>query len=104
VSFGFTTIHRTLLENWDKSIPMFVHDNTTSHDVYFAEMATKQGFGVYVDSTLVCDHLSEIPISYPQNQAFNTLYADQVPLETAMRLQFAPADSVMVTWDGEETA
>ena len=104
VSFGFTTIHRTLLENWDKSIPMFVHDNDTSHDVYFCEQATKQGFGVYVDSTLTCDHLSEAPIAYPQNQAFNAVYGDQMPLETAMRLQqlVPPADSVLVTWDGKE--
>ena len=89
VSFGFTTIRREVLENWDKSIPMFQHDNTTSHDVYFGEMARRQGFGVYVDSTLTCDHLSEAPISFPHNQSFNAMYGDKPPLDTAMELQFA---------------
>lgn len=106
VSFGFTTIHRTLLENWDKSVPMFQHSNDVSHDVYFATEAKKQGFGVYVDSSLVCDHLSEIPVSYPQNQAFSAIYGEQVPLETAMRLErpATPADSVLVTWEEKDAA
>jgi hypothetical protein len=68
VSLGFTSIHRDVLTNWDSKIPMFVHDNETSHDVYFSEQARKQGFDVFVDSTLVCDHLSEMPIGYLHNQ------------------------------------
>jgi len=106
VSFGFTTIQREVLENWDKSVPMFQHSNDVSHDVYFATEAKKQGFGVYVDSSLVCDHLSEIPVSYPQNQAFSAIYGEQVPLETAMRLErpATPADSVLVTWEEKDAA
>ena len=93
VSFGFTTIRREVLENWDKTIPMFRHTDDTSHDVYFGEMARKQGFGVYVDSTLTCDHLSEAPIAFPHNQSFHSIYGDAAPIDTTMKLQYAPAEN-----------
>ncbi len=70
VSFGFTAIHRDVLERWDADIPMFVHDNDTSHDVYFCSRAREQGFGVFVDSTLLCDHLTEMPININHNQGW----------------------------------
>lgn len=72
VAFGFTSIARRVLENWDKDIKMFLADrneiNFGSHDLWFSYQARKQGFKVYVDSGIVCDHLTEVAINLQHNQ------------------------------------
>lgn len=76
VAMGCTAIHRDVLENWDKDVEMFKQDNITSHDVHFCLAAKEQGFGVFVDSHLTCDHLSEMPINFLHNQAFEAQRAE----------------------------
>jgi hypothetical protein len=69
---GFTAIHRDVLENWDSDVPMWrTHPN--SHDIHFCRMARQQGFGVYVDSAIVCDHITESVVSYAHNQAMASM-------------------------------
>ncbi len=71
VGFGLTSISRRVLEAWDKNVPMFGTDDTYgSHDLWFCHYAQEQGFGIAVDSGIVCDHLTQhIPIGLKDNQA-----------------------------------
>lgn len=77
VGFGFTSIARHVLENWDKDISMFEADRKEidfgSHDLWFCHQARKQGFGVYIDSGVVCDHLTTVGINLDNNQASASL-------------------------------
>jgi hypothetical protein len=72
VGLGFTSISREVLENWDKNVPMFQCDNKEidfgSHDLWFCYQARKQGFKVYIDSGMQCDHLTEVAIGLKDNQ------------------------------------
>lgn len=76
VGLGFTAIHRDVLEQWDKSIPMFSVDGNMSHDVWFCLRAREQGFNVFVDSAIQCDHLTEAAIGLNHNQQMTSLYHD----------------------------
>jgi hypothetical protein len=67
VGMGFTAIHRTVLEGWDPDVPMW-RTHPYSHDIYFCREAARQGFGVYVDSAIICEHLTEAPVGYAHNQ------------------------------------
>jgi len=70
VGFGLTSISRRVLENWDSSIPMFAQDKRWgSHDLWFCKKARDQGFKVFVDSGLVCGHLSQMSVGLTHNQA-----------------------------------
>jgi hypothetical protein len=70
VGFGFTSIHREVLENWDPDIPMFQLDGTFgSHDLWFCHHARKQGWGVFADTGIQCDHLTQTSVGYADNQA-----------------------------------
>jgi hypothetical protein len=70
VGFGFTSIARHVLEDWDKDVPMFNLDKYFgSHDLWFCHYARQQGYRVYVDSAIVCEHLSQIQIGLSDNQA-----------------------------------
>jgi len=70
VGFGFTSIARHVLESWDPDIPMFAMDKRVgSHDLWFCDQAQKQGHKVFVDSGVVCDHLTTVPIGLSHNQA-----------------------------------
>ncbi|HUO62026.1 MAG TPA: hypothetical protein VMT96_01060 [Candidatus Bathyarchaeia archaeon] len=69
VGFGFTSIARHVLEDWDKAIPMFeIDDRVGSHDIWFCEKARAQGFSVSVDSALLCEHLSQVAVGLSHNQ------------------------------------
>jgi hypothetical protein len=69
VGFGFTSIARHVLENWNPDIPMFHLDHLFgSHDLWFCHQARQQGYRVFVDSGIRCQHLSQIPIGYDDNQ------------------------------------
>jgi len=70
--FGFTSIARHVLENWDHpSIAMFDSDRVHfgSHDIHFCYYARQQGFKVFADSGITCGHLTEIPITYGFHEA-----------------------------------
>jgi hypothetical protein len=69
VGFGFTSIARRVLEDWPLGEPMFATSKTLgSHDLWFCKRAREQGHHVYVDTGIVCDHLTEVPIGYADNQ------------------------------------
>lgn len=62
VGFGYTSIARRVLQDWDPSIPLFNTDGQISHDLWFCHQARQQGYHVYVDSGIVCDHLTSVPV------------------------------------------
>lgn len=74
VGMGFTAIHRDVLEQWDKSVPMFKTDGDMSHDVWFCMRAREQGFNVFVDSAIQSDHLTEAAIGINHNQQMSDYY------------------------------
>jgi hypothetical protein len=77
VGFGFTSIHRRVLEKWDPEIPMFKFaEPWGSEDLWFCAQAIKQGFNVYVDSAICCGHLTLAPVLYEDNQRFADSSAD----------------------------
>lgn len=84
VGFGLTTIHRSVLEDWDPDVPMFQRVKDYSHDTYFCELARKQGFKIYVDSSIVCEHITEAAVGLPHNQSY---------LEECLKAQEAHADT-----------
>ena len=98
VGMGFTAIHRDVLENWDPDIPMWrTHPN--SHDIHFCREARRQNFGVYVDSAIVCDHITESVVSYAHNQAMSELdeqirRADLVPSSRLEGTEIRPPVSI----------
>jgi GT2 family glycosyltransferase len=67
VGFGFTSIARHVFEKWDEATPMFSLDEC-SHDLFFCRKAKDQGFGIYVDSAICCEHLTEISVGFLHNQ------------------------------------
>jgi hypothetical protein len=62
VGFGFTSIHRRVLEKWDESVPMFGGETELGHDLWFCREARKQGFSVHLDTTIQCGHLTEVSV------------------------------------------
>jgi hypothetical protein len=66
VAMGFTSIHRRVLDNWDHDrAPMWQPlPPMEGQDLHFCHEAKKQGFRVWMDSGLWCDHLTEVPIGY----------------------------------------
>jgi hypothetical protein len=69
VAMGFTAIHKRVFENWDKNTPMWeAQPPLKGHDLWFCHAAKQQGFRVWLDSGIGCAHLSEVPISYSDNQ------------------------------------
>ena len=71
VGLGCTSIARRVIEEWPADLAMFrtgyVHEEADdgyahgeiSHDVWFCDHADQLGFGVYLDSSIRCDHLTE---------------------------------------------
>jgi len=78
VGMGFTAIHRDVMEQWDKSVPMFQTDGDMTHDVWFCRRAQEQGFNVFVDSAIQCDHLTEAAIGLNHNQQMTSYYRQLV--------------------------
>lgn len=84
VGFGLTSIARHVLEKWDPDIPMFGMDERVgSHDIWFCDRATRQGFDVFVDSSIVCEHLMETPIGLEHNKQAAALLEEQCRADTA---------------------
>lgn len=70
VGFGLTSIARHVLEDWNPDVAMFGHDGRVgSHDIWFCERAGEQGHEVYVDTGILCEHLTQVPIGLSHNQA-----------------------------------
>lgn len=65
VGFGLTSIHRRVLETWDTTIPMFdSQPPLVGHDLWFCTAAKRQGNNIWIDSGIVCGHLTETAIGY----------------------------------------
>lgn len=78
LAMGFTSIHRRVFEQWDKSVPMWEPaPPLVGHDLHFCNEAKKQGFKVWLDSGIGCGHLSEVEIGLEHNQ----LYVDEADLQ-----------------------
>jgi hypothetical protein len=69
VGFGFTSVHRRVLQKWDPGMHWFGGENALGHDLSFCREARRQGFAVHVDTAIMCGHLTEVPISYNDAQA-----------------------------------
>jgi hypothetical protein len=78
VAMGFTSISRRVFDEWNPDVPMWDPiPPLIGHDLHFCNEAKKpqhgpnkdQPFKVWVDSGLVCGHLTMIPIGYPHSQA-----------------------------------
>lgn len=63
VGFGFTSVHRRVLEKWDDT-PMFGGETELGHDLFFCREARRQGFSVHADSGIECGHLTEMAVNY----------------------------------------
>lgn len=73
VGGGFVSIARHVLEQWDTTVPMFnIDDQILTQDLWFCREAKKQGFKVWLDTSIVCQHLTEVSIG----PADNLRYAD----------------------------
>lgn len=70
VAMGFTAISRRVFERWDKTIPMWdAQPPLVGHDLWFCHAARQQGFNIWLDSSIVCGHLTEMPIGFADSQA-----------------------------------
>ena len=69
VAFGFTSIARHVLEDWDPNIPMFeAQPPLIGHDLWFCHAAKQQGYKIWLDSGIGCGHLTLMPIGYSHSQ------------------------------------
>lgn len=72
IGMGFTSIARHVLESWDPAISMFDVDKNEiafgSHDLWFCWQARKQGFRVWIDTGVICEHESRVPVGLADNQ------------------------------------
>jgi hypothetical protein len=71
VGLGCTSIARRVCEEWPADVPMFRTDylpeaagdefthGEISHDVWFGDHADALGFHTYLDTSIVCSHLTE---------------------------------------------
>lgn len=69
IGFGVTSIHRRVLEKWDDSQMFLTEPTLGSHDLHFCKEATRQGFGIYLDSGMVCGHLTETAVTIESYEA-----------------------------------
>lgn len=65
VGFGLVSVHRRVLEKWDKDVPLFASQvELLGHDLFFCRAAIQQGFSVHVDTVQQCGHLSEVQTTH----------------------------------------
>lgn len=70
VAMGLTAISRRVLEDWDPDVPMWTPSPPlVGHDLHFCNEARKQGFRIFLDSSLGCGHMSERPVGFADWQA-----------------------------------
>ncbi len=70
VGFGCTSIARHVLQNWADDLSLFLNDQKIGHDLWFCRQARKQGHKVFIDTGIVCEHLSEVPIGEGDNHRY----------------------------------
>lgn len=71
VGGGFFSVARHVLEQWDASVPMFaINDRLLTQDLWFCHEAKKQGHQIFLDTGIVCDHLTEVPIGMADNRKY----------------------------------
>jgi hypothetical protein len=63
VGTGSTSIARHVLEHWHPDVEMFANDRL-GHDFWFCQQARAQGHGVFLDTGIQCQHLSEVPVTF----------------------------------------
>ena len=76
VGLGCTSIRRDVLEGWPKHLPYFqsrysqganmMGENAfgeVSHDAWFCAQVRKQGYQIYLDPSIRCDHLSKVRVN-----------------------------------------
>jgi hypothetical protein len=80
VGMGCTSVARHVLEDWDPTVRMFHIDDQLygSQDMWFCDKARQQGRKVFVDTHVVCDHLTEVPIGVSHNIACGDMAGDKV--------------------------
>jgi hypothetical protein len=71
VGLGCTSIARHVLEEWPEDLPTFANEcdlsgtyieetaGEVSHDIYFCREALKQDRQVWIDTSIVCRHITE---------------------------------------------
>ncbi len=86
VGFGCTSIRRDVLEDWPKDMPMFANrQGLTSdglsvelgHDVAFGLEARRYGWKSYVDTNILCGHLTEV--QHTVRDFLSQFYVEDVP-------------------------
>lgn len=70
VGFGCTSIARRVLEDWDPALPLFLNDQKIGHDLWFCRQVRRQGYKVFVDTGVVCEHLSEVPVGVEDSHRY----------------------------------
>jgi hypothetical protein len=78
VGFGCTSIARPVLENWDAALTLFMNDQKVGHDLWFCRQARKQGHKVFVDTGVMCGHLTEVPIGADDGLRYSEGNSDEV--------------------------
>jgi hypothetical protein len=77
VGFGCTSISRRVFDSWDYEIPLFMTEREgtteTGHDLWFCSNAEKQGFEVWLDTSILCGHLTESPTTLADFMRVNDL-------------------------------
>lgn len=109
VGLGFTSIARHVLEDWNSDIPTFMNgykheerDNefthgTISHDVHFCIEARKQGFKVYLDTSIRCQHITE---SVTDTRHYFAANADE--FRPKSNLIALPKDRVILPYEAQK--
>ena len=68
VPMGFTAIRRRVFDNWNPDVPMWQPTaEMPGHDIHFCNEARKQGFRIWLDTTIQPGHLTEMSIDYSHN-------------------------------------
>lgn len=97
VGMGLTSIARAVFEQWPAELPIFrtsimpaaLHDPGTrgevSHDYYFCLKARELQVPIFIDSSIVCDQLTIMPVGYRQHeehQGFQPTFAGAPEADT----------------------
>lgn len=99
VGLGCTSISRAVFEEWPKEVPIFRNSimpdalqtpgtrGEVSHDYWFCLKAREFQVPIFIDSTIVCDQLTLVPIGrrqHEQHQGFVPALADAPDVDLAI--------------------
>lgn len=97
VGMGATAIHRSVLEKWPwtQSHPFFrtEYDDLgfLGHDIWFCTEAAKLGYPVYVDSSMIAEHIGE----WRSNKTTYLATAEHSMVEEGVATGWAPPPTMM---------